>query len=551
MKDGEVHYPRFASALMISSLALAICGNALAQPPSLVHVANNTDLSALAHNAFAAVMRDGHTIAGDAPPLVFIPSATGCTLNSGAGDGGSQVPTSDGGCWNATLSGPLDGREWGATYPLTLYFSSGGSNAGPNYCFSSAHPCTFQGAINQAQQTNARGSTLKVQDSVPSDSLASGIDCNGANGSPNAIYVDGQGSTLADTTAAPAAIIAENGCFLAVENWTITSLHGSDLFPGANSQVFIGPGMNFGPSQLGQIHVESGALAQIGNGYTISGGAPAHIEAVLGGHILYDETAVTVALTNSAFTGSSTGATLTVSAVLPGSTLTAGQTITGGTLAGNTVILSQLTGSTGGTGTYDISPSQNVSSASMVGMPAFATAFASLQDGSVLYAPQSTLTFSGSATGRRYFIQSNSVIETNTAAPSLFPGNAGGQMVTGAKLTPMPAPMPLSSFTGLGVGGTAVLVAGSDQTTGAIQLTAGSSATAATGLVTINMADGGAPNILVPSFTLALGTGTWSAGALTQLAGVTATSVTLEWFNNGSPLSTGQTYYITYVITPR
>lgn len=65
--------------------------------------------------------------------------------------------------------------------------------------------------------------------------------------------------------------------------------------------------------------------------------------------------------TKAVFTGSISGTTLTVTAVTSGTILLDG-IISGGTIAANTYIKSQLTGTTGGTGTYQLSVSQTVSS---------------------------------------------------------------------------------------------------------------------------------------------------------------------------------------------
>lgn len=51
----------------------------------------------------------------NAPPLFYVPSASACSLNAGAGDNGSQVESADGKCWIARFpSGPLDIRQFGA-----------------------------------------------------------------------------------------------------------------------------------------------------------------------------------------------------------------------------------------------------------------------------------------------------------------------------------------------------------------------------------------------------------------------------------------------------
>ena len=59
---------------------------------------------------------------------------------------------------------------------------------------------------------------------------------------------------------------------------------------------------------------------------------------------------------SSSFSGSVSSTTLTAASVT--GTITTGQVLTGGTAAGGTVILSQLTGATGGAGTYSVSISQ-------------------------------------------------------------------------------------------------------------------------------------------------------------------------------------------------
>lgn len=64
-------------------------------------------------------------------------------------------------------------------------------------------------------------------------------------------------------------------------------------------------------------------------------------------------------------TGSISGTTLTVSAVADG-TIVAGATVTGTGVTAGTLIVSQLTGTTGGAGTYTVSASQTVSSTSII-----------------------------------------------------------------------------------------------------------------------------------------------------------------------------------------
>lgn len=78
-----------------------------------ITVNNNTQLTALP-SAITQATRLGYASAGDAPSILYTRNNSACSLNSGAGDGGSQVPTSDGKCWIASLPSPLDVRIWGA-----------------------------------------------------------------------------------------------------------------------------------------------------------------------------------------------------------------------------------------------------------------------------------------------------------------------------------------------------------------------------------------------------------------------------------------------------
>ena len=79
-----------------------------------VTINNNTQLTALPSSITAAT-RLGYAAAGDAPAVLYTRSNSACSLNAGAGDGGSQVPTSDGKCWVASLPQAADIRIWGAS----------------------------------------------------------------------------------------------------------------------------------------------------------------------------------------------------------------------------------------------------------------------------------------------------------------------------------------------------------------------------------------------------------------------------------------------------
>ena len=91
---GFLAYLALATGVHAASLSTPIFGN---HTPS---VANNGALSALrVSDGPPAVMRLGYAAAGDAPMVMYAPSASPCALNAGAGDGGSQIPSADGKCW--------------------------------------------------------------------------------------------------------------------------------------------------------------------------------------------------------------------------------------------------------------------------------------------------------------------------------------------------------------------------------------------------------------------------------------------------------------------
>jgi hypothetical protein len=79
-------------------------------------VANLTALTLASTAAYpTGVWRTTYGNGNGAPPLFYNPSASACTFNAGAGDGGAQVPSADGKCWIAAFpSGAVDVKQWGA-----------------------------------------------------------------------------------------------------------------------------------------------------------------------------------------------------------------------------------------------------------------------------------------------------------------------------------------------------------------------------------------------------------------------------------------------------
>lgn len=77
------------------------------------HVVGNSALSSYPYS-MGRIVRDGYNTAGDGPPITYTASPSACSLYAGAGDGGSQLPTSDGKCWVAQLpAAGADVRVWG------------------------------------------------------------------------------------------------------------------------------------------------------------------------------------------------------------------------------------------------------------------------------------------------------------------------------------------------------------------------------------------------------------------------------------------------------
>ena len=112
---------RIILAAAAATLALAA---SLSQAPRLpaqlfgggpmVHAANNTALLQAPASA-ARLFRDGYATAGDGGGAVYTWNAAACSLNSGAGDNGAQVPALGGGCWLVDFQGaPANVLVWGA-----------------------------------------------------------------------------------------------------------------------------------------------------------------------------------------------------------------------------------------------------------------------------------------------------------------------------------------------------------------------------------------------------------------------------------------------------
>ena len=93
------------------ALAIGDIGNSGATP----HVATNAALTALSTATAPSVIRDAYAANGDAPSLRYYSSGSACSLNAGAGDGGSQIASADSKCWLADFPATgVDVRAFGA-----------------------------------------------------------------------------------------------------------------------------------------------------------------------------------------------------------------------------------------------------------------------------------------------------------------------------------------------------------------------------------------------------------------------------------------------------
>lgn len=128
--------------------------------------------------------------------------------------------------------------------------------------------------------------------------------------------------------------------------------------------------------EMGEVNKESMAIALLG---TVA--ALTQTSGTLSNEAIVAKSDAWVALSKAALTGSQTvsggavaasvtgsisGTTLTVTAVSSGS-LSVGQGITGSGITANTRIKQQLTGTTGGVGTYEVNLSQTVTSTTITG----------------------------------------------------------------------------------------------------------------------------------------------------------------------------------------
>ena len=94
--------------------AVTLPAGAAAQNGAVPHVATNTVLRATSTATYSVIETDGYYAAGDGGGARYYPSLSACSRNAGAGDGGSQVPASNGMCWLADFRGHAYAAQFGA-----------------------------------------------------------------------------------------------------------------------------------------------------------------------------------------------------------------------------------------------------------------------------------------------------------------------------------------------------------------------------------------------------------------------------------------------------
>lgn len=86
-------------------------------PTTTFFAANVATMGALTGGAAvpgSVIILQGYRVAGDMPSASYTLSASACSLNLGAGDGGSQIPSVTGGCWLIAPQTIWDPHWWGA-----------------------------------------------------------------------------------------------------------------------------------------------------------------------------------------------------------------------------------------------------------------------------------------------------------------------------------------------------------------------------------------------------------------------------------------------------
>jgi hypothetical protein len=121
----------------------------------------------------------------------------------------------------------------------------------------------------------------------------------GINGAANTIISD----TLA-AAAIAGAVVASSGAFVALQGLTIQSVNNNCLFSASGAIIQINSGCVLGTAGAvaGKLHADYGAgMIVVAASYTSVGNAGSHVQGSLAGHIIYNETPLTVTLSGETY----------------------------------------------------------------------------------------------------------------------------------------------------------------------------------------------------------------------------------------------------------
>lgn len=156
----------------------------------------------------------------------------------------------------------------------------------------------------------------------------------------------------------------------------------------------------------------------------------------------------------------------------------------------------------------------------------------------------------GAVTGIPYNLFDSSTV--NNGSGAALPGTSRGQIQTGARYRPSPAPT-VTGTSGLGTGGSASIVANSSSYGGILTITTGSgtpTAPSATGTVSVafNESAGTQFGSYLPCTATLSNTGgaSWASQAVVAINSASIGNLTIAFSNNGSGLTTNTTYQIAW-----
>lgn len=213
-----------ALAAKTSNAAAAITGGTISGIPvgsmgyNLTHVANNSALQSITTTIlgiFSTIHRDGYASAGDGGKMDYNWSSSACTLNSGAGDGGSQVQAAGIGCWL------WDPQASGV--PLEAFGGDGTATK---------DDAAFASAIPALQNYSGRVNTLLL--GAKTYNVSQGITING----PYPVSIRGQGmgvTTIQGSTGENYSLISYGNTAVGATQTQFGGIYGLRLMAGSGA----------------------------------------------------------------------------------------------------------------------------------------------------------------------------------------------------------------------------------------------------------------------------------------------------------------------------